>query len=147
MRGADAIDGLLEIKCPFSICNEVPTADNFPYLNLGDNVEIHLHKKHTYYYQIQIQLGVFKMSWCDFFVFTQKGYFLERVYFNDSVWTKVAKSAEFFFLNYVAKELVEPNVNLLKDNVTVPVYKSKTSADLCKRTNTKTKNVQSKRKV
>ena len=44
VRGADAIDGLLEIKCPFSICNEVPTADNLPYLNLSDNGEIHLHK-------------------------------------------------------------------------------------------------------
>ena len=147
VRGADAIDGLLEIKCPFSICNEVPTADNLPYLNLSDNGEIHLHKKHAYYYQIQTQLGVFKMSWCDFFVFTHKGYFLERVYFNDSVWTEIVKSAEFFFLNYVAKELVEPNVILSKEIVTLPAYKSKTSADLCKRTNTKTKKVQPKLKV
>ena len=61
------------------------------------------------------------------------------MYFNDSVWTEIVKSAGFFFLNYVAKELVEPYVILSKENVTLPLYKSRRSADLCKRTNTKTK--------
>ena len=75
VRDADAIDGLLEIKCPFSICSEVPTADNLPYLKLNDNGEIQLHQNHAYFHQIQTLLGVFKMSWCDFFVFTHKGYF------------------------------------------------------------------------
>ena len=44
--------GVLEIKCPYSILNEVPTAKNVPYLKIKDG-RIILKKNHAYFAQVQ----------------------------------------------------------------------------------------------
>ena len=64
--------GLSEMKSPFSIVNEIPSAKNLPYLVEHDNVTM-LRKEHAYYAQIQGQLALPGRTYCDFFVFTRVG--------------------------------------------------------------------------
>jgi hypothetical protein len=71
--------GLLEIKCPYvNLENDstaVPkdvvelclTRNNF-YLSFDGN-SIVMNKKHNYYFQVQTQLGILKLTWCDFMVY------------------------------------------------------------------------------
>ena len=54
--------------------------DNF-YLGLVDG-DIQLATSHDYYFQVQGQLGVTGRKWGDFFVYTQKGFHLERIPIN-----------------------------------------------------------------
>ena len=64
--------GLLEIKCPISIAHDVPSSANLAYLKYDK-----LSKTHTYYTQVQGQLAITGRQWCDFFVYTKYGHYLE----------------------------------------------------------------------
>ena len=55
------------------------------YFGLVDG-DIQLATSHDYYFQVQGQLGVTGRKWCDFFVYTQKGFHLERIPFNKELW-------------------------------------------------------------
>ena len=54
--------GIVEIKCPFSICETVPVPDNYVH------VDSYLHLKTTspYYFQVQGQMGVLSVEYYDF---------------------------------------------------------------------------------
>ena len=99
-------DGLLEIKCPFSIADKSPCDANLPYLKKDSMGSLKLQQNNSYYSQIQAQLGVCGKKWCDFFVYTRHGFYLERVTFNENWWTNLQLAAEFFFIHYVAPELI-----------------------------------------
>ena len=94
-----------EIKCPLSIADEIPSAANLPYHVECDNVTT-LKKDHAYYAQIQGQLALSKRKYRDFFVFTQVGYFMQRIYFDNSYWEKLVSNLEYFLNNFVASRLL-----------------------------------------
>ena len=103
-------DGLVEIKCPYSIAHEKPTADNLSYLEKhyesGETV-IRLGLKTAYYYQVQGQMGVTGLNFCDFFVFTKFGYHLERIHFDLSFWENLLEKLTWFWINYVAPAILD----------------------------------------
>ena len=41
---------------------------------------------HTYYAQVQRQMGITGAEWCDFVVFTKKGMSVERIAFDGHYW-------------------------------------------------------------
>ena len=77
--------GLLELKCPFNAfrdqktiqqaCNDYP---GFCCRVAGD--AIHLKRNHNYYFQVQGQLAISGLKWCDFFVWTNIDSFFERIF-------------------------------------------------------------------
>ena len=75
-------EGLVEIKCPYSIKGEIPSSANLSYLHEVTNTENQkyttLKKNTSYYFQVQGQLGVTNRKYCDFFVYTTAGFHLER---------------------------------------------------------------------
>ena len=48
--------GILEIKCPYSMRNSIPTS--VPYLRTSESGKYSLAVTHNYYYQVQGQLGI-----------------------------------------------------------------------------------------
>ena len=101
--------GLAEFKCPYSISGEAPSAANLKYLVVVDGTT-QLKENHSYYAQVQGQLAITKRKYCDFFVYTQAGHFLQRIYFDEDYWEKILQNLDFFFHNYLAQELVASNV-------------------------------------
>ena len=95
-------EGLLEIKCPSSVAHTVPSPDNLPYLQNDGNIS----KNHMYYSQVQLQMGVWEKSWCDFFVYTKHGNARIRVPFDQERWDELLVTCEHFFRLKLAKELV-----------------------------------------
>lgn len=102
--------GILEIKCPFSKREIHPIdacKDSQFYCTYNDN-RIKLKRDHQYYHQVQLQLYVTsdKSKWCDFFIFTNKGYAVERIY-PDEEWqrTKI-KELEDYYNNYMVPEII-----------------------------------------
>ena len=97
--------GLCEIKSPYTIRNEIPSESNYSHLEKnGDNVV--LSKKSQYYYQIQGQMGVLQVQFCDFFVYTSHGHFLDRVNSNADFWDKLSSKLCLFWRKYIANELL-----------------------------------------
>ena len=80
--------GLVEIKCPFTLRNLTPEeacADPKFYFPLV-NGKPKLKKDHPYYYQVQGQLGLTGLVWCDFVVFFQIGLIIQRVKSDELFW-------------------------------------------------------------
>ena len=72
--------GCLEIKCPYSINTNVTIqltpheiADKFPdfYMQKGSDGQLHLSRSHPYYAQVQGEMAILDVEWCDFVVFSK----------------------------------------------------------------------------
>ena len=72
------------------------------------NGKVHLKRDHQYYDQVQGQLAVSGLEWCDFVVFTNVGINIERIKFNEQYWrqTLFPKLTEFY-LNHALPYLVK----------------------------------------
>ncbi|CAH1266690.1 Hypp3518 [Branchiostoma lanceolatum] len=104
-------EGLLEVKCPRTSAMEKPRENNTDFLQLSERGDTELKHKHSYFYQVQAQMGVTGRRWCDFFVYSKAGYHLERIYFNEDFRMGAAVAAEQFFKEYIAPELVHRKID------------------------------------
>ncbi len=92
---------IVEVKCPFSAREEkVQPGKLFPFLE-KDGDKICIKKTHSYYYQIQGQLGISKMNSCYFIVYTFHDLYVEKVDFNPVFYAEmVAKLQDFYEKQY-----------------------------------------------
>ena len=109
---SDSTIGIIEIKCPYSIrditVTEASTKSSF-YCCIDENNEIHLKKRHNYYFQVQGQLAILKREWCDFIVWTPKGLFVERICFDNDFWYHhCLPSLKSFYYGVMLPEIVYP---------------------------------------
>ena len=88
---SDAGPGILEVKCSFSHRHISPQNacrdPNFFCELVGDKAR--LKRKHNYYFQVQGQLGICGVEWCDFIVYTEKGLLIERIQFQPNLWQEM----------------------------------------------------------
>ena len=63
-------------------------------------------KKHAYYYQVQAQLHICDVEFCDFIVWTTKGLFVERIAPDPDFWTIATREAREFFVNGILPEIM-----------------------------------------
>ena len=73
--------GVLEIKCPYTRRNAT-VAEACKKAAFFCTSEIKLKKNNNYYYQVQGQMAILNLSWCDFVVWTRKDMHTERIYFD-----------------------------------------------------------------
>ena len=86
--------GILEIKCPYILRDNEPSdfsaltpsqRSNFC-CTLDSCGRLQLKKSHSYYYQIQMQMGVVGMKFFDFVVWTCHGISVQRIYHDVQFW-------------------------------------------------------------
>lgn len=92
--------GLLEIKCP-----NVKSYVDCKYLKLS-NGNFKLWKSHAYYWQVQGQLLITGLTWCDFFVWAEEDFFVQRLEPDMEVQTTIRKKCDHFYFHiYMQKYL------------------------------------------
>lgn len=99
----------LEIKCPFSINYTSPTnpevKSKLPYLVLDSNGSLKINKRHKYFTQCQVQMGVTNITTSYFMVWTPHGYILDDISFDTELWMdmegKFCKYYEGIYLNSI----------------------------------------------
>ena len=70
---------VLEIKCPYS-CRETAFADAGQHFLLKkDDGHFHLDVKHSYYYQVQAQIKLCSVEYCDFVVWREEELVIQRI--------------------------------------------------------------------
>jgi len=107
--------GVLEIKCPYSHQNthiqDVVFQDSRFCIKEVDG-SLRLDNSHAYYYQIQTQLFVCDVEYCDFCVSTfveddeSKGLHIERICKNEVFWLECTLKAEQFFKTCLLPEII-----------------------------------------
>ena len=58
-------------------------------------------ENHAYFDQIQGQMAITKRNWCYFYVYTQKGQYIEKIDFNQAYWEKIKSNLVWFYEKYV----------------------------------------------
>ena len=95
-------EGCLEVKCPY-LCLRKSAADasldspSFCLRTSGG--KLHLKETHQYFYQVQAQLYVTRLPWCDFVVWSPNDKIhVERIYYNkDFIMQAISKARIFYF--------------------------------------------------
>ena len=95
-------EGCLEVKCPYlcskkSIFEVALECQSFCLQNNDGNLL--LKRSHQYFYQVQAQLYVTGLPWCDFVVWTpNKEIYVERIHYDQSfIEQAIAKARIFYF--------------------------------------------------
>lgn len=119
-------EGLLEIKCPFKyrdvspISNDALRDKNY-FLQRYTAGEIHLKSSHTYYHQVQGQMAVKQLPFCDFVCWTQKGLFVEQIQEEKDYVSKYMPNLRRFFLKYLLPELLTHKYDPANSNSVIQV--------------------------
>ena len=82
--------GIVEIKCPYTYRSMHPDAinDSTFYLQRFSD-QLKLDPKHKYYYQVQMQLALCEVNYCDFVVWTLAGMATIHIYRNEAFFNQV----------------------------------------------------------
>ena len=103
--------GVIEIKCPYchrsESISDAMEDKNFCLKNVND--EVHLDEHHAYYYQVQTQLSVCDVTYCDFVVCTfsdPDDLYVERLSKNSTFWSECVAKADLFFRFCLLPELL-----------------------------------------
>ena len=95
-------EGLLGLKCPYSICDEDPTRVqkiNFYLKPCAGSLK--LVRSHNYYYQVQGQLLVCNLRYCDFVCWTPKGVHIKRIERDDDFCQDMQVKLSAFFVKVI----------------------------------------------
>ena len=119
MSLGDQNKGCLEVKCPL-VCEKIAlteacrTTAAFCLVQHGD--QMCLSKSHGYYYQVQTQMHVTHLQWCDFVVWSPiQEPFVQRVQYDAPfVNTALSKARSFYFEKFlpsvVSNVIMSPDV-------------------------------------
>ena len=95
--------GTLEVKCPYvcerqTIENACKTVNGFCLTE--SKGQVMLSKLHAYYFQVQTQMHVTSLQWCDFFVWSPMGEpFIQRIKYEPAFMDQVFLKAQDFYFN------------------------------------------------
>ena len=119
-RNADTCSrGCLEIKCPYSVDHHItismtPTeiADTYPnfFMKKGADGLLHLPQDHTYYTQVQGEMAVLGVEWCDFTVFSNGVVVVDRIMADYDYWVDVLQKLDHFYIQHVVPELLSHKI-------------------------------------
>ena len=104
--------GCVEIKCPFSAQDKTVSeacAQTQFYCTLDENNKVTLKQSHSYFYQVQGQLSVLGLPWCDFVIWTNRDMTIQRIRADHQFWdNQVLPKLVAFYSNIMLPELVYP---------------------------------------
>ena len=78
-------DGVLEIKCPYNsrYCSLTKSCEDPSFcLGIGEDGTMALKTGHKFMYQVQAQMHVAAVSYCDLVVWTPQEFFLQRIQYD-----------------------------------------------------------------
>ena len=87
-------------KTPQEACN-----DHHYHVYLDENRNVRLKTSSSWYIQVQTQLGVCQKPWCDFILFTKKGFIVDRIYKDSELYESIVARREKFFFHFIAHAL------------------------------------------
>lgn len=101
--------GIIEIKCPYATrnCTVIDMClQDSSFLVEDDIGNICLDKQHDYHYQVQTQLLVTDVNHCDFIVWTNEDFFVERIYHDELFQETICEKSFIYFNLCVLPELL-----------------------------------------
>lgn len=98
--------GVLEVKCPYCAKDGLPDHEDKNFCMEFREDKWVLKRNHHYFYQVQTQLNVCKLSYADFVVWTEDGMACERIYVDYNLFEELLDTIKHFFIYAVLPELI-----------------------------------------
>ena len=102
--------GVLEIKCPYCKHDQHIEVNAASCLSKAADGSVQLDRSHAYYYQVQTQIFICKVEYCDFCVctFPETGpsLYTERIYPDSDFWHTCIDKATHFFRICILPEIL-----------------------------------------
>ena len=96
--------GILEVKCPYTVRDGITDDENF-FMSKA-NGKWYLKNNHIYYYQVQMQLHVCMVSYCDFVVWTMRDLLIQRVRIDEIFFASKVEHLQAFYTNGILPEVI-----------------------------------------
>ena len=98
--------GLLEVKCPFCMKEGLEVTESPGFCLDQKDDQWKLRRGHAYYYQVQMQMFVCKLPYCNFVVWSRTNFFVERVTFDEDFFQSKRDILQNFFIYGMMPEIV-----------------------------------------
>ncbi|KAF5278270.1 hypothetical protein FQR65_LT15704 [Abscondita terminalis] len=105
-------DGLIEVKCLPSLLNHKirDSSSNRTCFHIVDN-EIRLKTNHSFYYQIQGQLNICRRNYCDFIIYSDNDFHIERINKDVRLWKdQMLPKLKQFYFELMLPEIVDGRI-------------------------------------
>ncbi|XP_044762047.1 uncharacterized protein LOC123319241 [Coccinella septempunctata] len=103
-------DGLIEVKCLQSIKGKLRDYKK-PHCFTIEDDRIRLKKNHNYFYQVQGQLNICKKKFCDFVLYTDEDFHIERIECDEALWRNIMlPKLEQFYMNCILPEIIDGRI-------------------------------------
>ena len=112
--------GCIEIKCPHGIDKTITIqmspgdiarefGDKF-FMKIGDDSNLHLPSDHQYYTQIQGEMAIIGVEWCDFVVYSNGCVIVDRILADLDYWNNLSEKLEQFYVTHVVPEILSGRI-------------------------------------
>ena len=99
--------GVLELKCPYSIRDIDPAMiQRADFYLIPQDGDLRLNQKHNYYYQVQGQMMVCNITYCDFVTWMPKGMQIEQIRRDDSFCQMMREKLNNFFVKHILPHIL-----------------------------------------
>ena len=110
--------GLLEVKCPYNLKDCSPWTfqttltkqQQYNFCLKEENGKVVLKKTHPYHFQVQMQMAITKLSWCDLMIYSEHGYIKLRIRYDEELWSQMQPKLHDFYKNFMLPEMVEMRI-------------------------------------
>ena len=115
--------GCLKVKCSYSIEGNVTVqltpdeiankyGDKF-FMYRGDNSILHLPETHSYYAQVQGEMAILSLEWCDFVVFSTGSIVVDCILADYNYWVKMCNTLDESYIHHVIPEILGRRIFLM----------------------------------
>ena len=70
----------------------------------GEDRILHLPTNHPYYAQVQGEMAIFNVEWCDFVVYSKGTVIVDRIINDFGYWTLLSETLDNFYAQHVAQK-------------------------------------------
>ena len=119
--------GVLEIKCPYSIDGkliikervaDIVKAHRSKFFLEQNGDQLALKRNSRYYCQVQGEMAILKVPWCDFVVWTVVDIHIERIYFDRHFWEdQLLPKLDSFYVKAMVPEILTGSLYHSLNNV------------------------------
>ena len=100
---------MLEIKCPYKYRHfKLEQVDDSSFYLLKTSSGLKLSPHHEYFYQVQMQLAICELDYCDFIVWTLQGIVVIRINIYLQFFEKLKPKLDMFFIKCILPKILVP---------------------------------------
>ena len=84
-------------------------SDKF-FMKRGDDGNLHLPSDHAYYTQVQGEMAIIGVEWCDFVVYSNGHVIADRIVADLDYWNNLSERLEQFYITHVIPEILSGRI-------------------------------------